>query len=324
MNVDAGLARWFSTRAGHDVAIGDFKRHAEGWSWQTYTLSVDGRGYAVRREPEDGLLAPYDVVGQYELHAALEREAPAVPLPRLVALELDPSWLGMPFYVMERVEGSVPVQWDAAFGDDVTRVRIGEQFVDILAAIHAVDPATVPLRAATTADGAALAAIDALEAGYEAAVMREIPMLREGLRWLRANLATSGNLAVTHGDYRVGNFMVRDGRIVAIFDWELASILDPVSDLAWAGLRLFRGRSPRWSHLLEEADFLARYRAQTGVEAAPEVLRFWTIFSHVKAAVPHLRAARVFEDGTFDDLRLACMGHQVLYIVKTLAEDLGL
>lgn len=326
MNVAGALAPWFAHHLGvGSVEIGDVKRHAEGWSWQTYTMTVDGRGYAVRREPEDGLLAPYDIAAQYRLHEALCARGEGIPMPALVALELDRGVLGMPFYVMERVEGTVPVQWDAAFATDDARVAIGHQFVDLAAAIHRFDWRAGPLTPrAASADGVAAALIDDLEARYETDVRVETPVLREGLLWCRRNIATSGELALTHGDFRIGNFMVDGGRIVAVFDWELAEISDPVADLAWAGLRLFRGRSPRWSQLLEPDEFLARYRTASGRQVDADVLRFWTVFAHVKAAVPHLRAARVYEDGTFDDLRLACMGHQVLYILRSLAEELGI
>ena len=150
--LETALAAWFGERLGaDDVAFDEFRRHTEGFSWQTYTMlarwtdtagAAHEQGYAVRVEPTDGLLAPYDIDGQFTLHEAVQQQ-PGIPMPGLYWLEKDPSVLGMPFYVMERVVGKVPVQWRAQdlemFPTPEARHDIGLQFVDALAAIHAVD-----------------------------------------------------------------------------------------------------------------------------------------------------------------------------------------
>lgn len=335
------FARWYADRFdATDVEVRDLHRHTEGFSWETFTLVVVATGpdgtraehaLAVRREPEDGLLAPYDVRQQYAVHAAVAA-ADTVPMPALVALETDPAPLGRPFYVMERVSGHVPVQWrpddPVAFPTVSAREAVGYRFVAVLAAIHAIDWRAAGLDAVldapTSSDDAADRELARWEHRYDEAVDREVPLLREAFRWLRAHRATSGRLALTHGDYRIGNFMLRDGGIVAVFDWELVHLSDPVEDIAYSGLRLFRGRSPRFSHLLEAEPYLARYHELTGLTVAPEVLRFWTVLGLVKAAVPHLRAVRAFEEGRNPDLRLAAMGHQVLHVLRILATELEL
>lgn len=337
----ASFARWYAAWSGdRDVELRELHRHAEGFSWETFTLVVTAadrsgrrseRALAVRREPADGLLAPYDVRQQYAVHAAVAA-AGTVPVPALVALETDPGPLGRPFYVMERVDGYVPVQWrpddPVAFPTEAAREALGHRFVEVLAGIHAIDwraaGLTTVLDAPTSSDDAADRQIACWEQRYDEAVDQEVPLLREALRWLRANRATSGRVALTHGDYRIGNFMVRDGDIVAVFDWELVHLSDPVEDIAYSGLRLFRGRSPRYSHLLERDHYLEVYRDLTGLTVRREVLRFWTVLGLVKTAVPHLRAVRAFEEGRNSDLRLAAMGHQVLHVLRILAAELEL
>lgn len=333
------LRPWFAARFEADtVDLVDVRRHTEGFSWQTYTFDVvwtdDGgrphrRGVAVRRQPEDGLLAPYDVAGQYRLQAVLARSTP-VPVPDVIDLETDPAVFGMPFFAMDRVDGIVPVQWQgddrSVFPDDGARRRIGLDFVDTLATIHAVD-VTAGLDAVLPGPGGAdvaTAEIDRWEAFLDDAVVVEVPLLRSAIAWCRANRATSGRVGLCHGDYRIGNFMVSDGRINAVFDWELAHIGDPVEDLAWAGLPLFRGRSPLVSQLLAWDETLDRYHERTGLVVDPDVLRFWTVLGMVKAAAPHIRAARAFEDGRSHDLRLAAMGHQTLHVLRRLADEIGL
>ncbi len=128
-------------------------------------------------------------------------------------------------------------------------------------------------------------------------------------------------MTLVHGDYRIGNFMVQGSEIVAVFDWELAHIGDPVFDVAWAAMPLFRGRFPTMaSQLLEVDDFVARYATASGHDIDPDVFRFWLMYGHLRAAVPQLRAARAFEDGA-TDLRLGAMGHQYVYVLRQLVEE---
>ena len=333
--VVAGLRRWFAAHLGADeVEITDLAQHTEGFSWQTWTLDVaaDGgtpRGYAVRREPEDGLLAPYDTAQQYRIHRAVVEHSD-VPMPTLTALEMDTSHLGMPFYVMQRLRGHVPVQWrpddPVAFPDEDARRRLGEEFVDVLASIHAIDwrgAGLDDLGDPADSDAAAREQLEHWERYTTDSRLVEVPALRRAMAWLRANVATSGRVALVHGDYRLGNFMIdAERRIVGIFDWELAHVADPVEDIAYSGLRLFRGRSPLYSHLLEPQAYLERYADRTGLQVEPEVLRWWTVLGYIKASASHLRAARAFEDGANGDLRLAAMGHQVLHVVRGLERDL--
>lgn len=338
MNVHTALAPWLATQFGvDDVEVIDLERRTEGFSWQTYTLTArwadsDGaqteRGVAVRREPEDGLLAPYDTAAQFRLHEALLHTD--VPMPGLIGLELDPNVLGMPFFAMDRVEGVVPVQWQgndpAIFPDDDTRRRIGWDFVDTLAHIHGVDWPAHGLADHLPGPGdgdAGTAEIDHWEQFLDDAVVVEVPMLRAAIGWCRRNVVTSNRFVLCHGDYRIGNFMLADGRINAVFDWELAHIGDPVEDLAWAGLRLFRGRSPLVSQLLPLDEVLTRYRDRTGFHVDRDVLRFWTVLGMIRAAAPHVRAASAFERGRSDDLRLAAMGHQSLHVLRHLAAEIG-
>jgi hypothetical protein len=68
--------------------------------------------------------------------------------------------------------------------------------------------------------------------------------------------------------------------------------------------------------------FLARYGERTGIEVSPEVLRFWTVLSYVKVVASYVKAARAFREGRIDDLRLAAMGHQLLYVLRILRDEL--
>jgi aminoglycoside phosphotransferase (APT) family kinase protein len=144
--------------------------------------------------------------------------------------------------------------------------------------------------------------------------------MRYAIAWLRANAAFR-EMTLCHGDY-IGN-LLRDGIVNGIFDWELAHVSDPVEDIAYSGLPLFRGRNPLLSQLLARDEYFARYEERTGLRVDPEVFNFWTVLGLVKAAASHLRGSRAFEDGRIGDLRLAAMGHQVQYVLRHIAAELG-
>jgi aminoglycoside phosphotransferase (APT) family kinase protein len=272
------------------------------------------------------VLAPYDIRAQYALHRQLLGRA-GIPMPALFWLELDPAVLGMPFYAMERIEGAVPSPMARQpFGDD-DAAMIGEQFVAILAAVHALDWRTMDLDvsiAPSTEDptAAALAQVDRWQQFYESSTIREVPAIRAALAWARNNVATSDRLVLCHGDYRTGNYLLRDGDIVGVLDWELAHVGDPVDDLAWAALPAFRGRSTLVGHMLSQQEFLHIYQRLTGVEVSAEALRFWTVINHVKAASIFLRGTRAFEDGRSNDLRLAMLGHRSTQLLADLLAEL--
>jgi aminoglycoside phosphotransferase (APT) family kinase protein len=323
------LLSWSQRQLGttNKASIEDMVRHTEGWSWQTYTFTLRDsdttRGVALRVQPRDGLLAPYDIEAQYRLHQSLE--GTRIPVPALLALERDSSVLGMPFYAMERIDGHVPVQWKphdiTVFPDEATRRSIGDQFASILAAIHRVNPGDfsfLPGAGARSTAECTQIQLARWREMYEQSVIIQEPALLFALRWLSQNVPATENLGLCHGDYRIGNFIVRDGIIVSILDWELAHIGDTTADLAWAALPLFRGKSPLCSHLLSHDDLFAAYERHGGHPVDQSVFDYWTVFNLVKAAVPHLRAARAFEDGGTHDLRLAAMGHQIVHIYKHL------
>jgi len=199
--------------------------------------------------------------------------------------------------------------------------------VAILAALHAIDWRALDLAASITSPtddpaAAAMAEVDRWERFYESSTIREVPAIRAAMAWARNNIATSDRLVLCHGDYRTGNFLLRDGAIVGVLDWELAHVGDPVEDLAWAALPAFRGRSTLVGHMLSDRDFLESYRRHTGLEVSDDAFRFWTVISHVKAASIFLRGARAFEDGRSNDLRLAMLGHRSTQLLADLLATL--
>lgn len=320
----ANLAEWLSERLGGEATISDLIHHAEGFSWQTYTLTVTvsasgtRHGYALRCEPPDGVLAPYDLAGQYALHREL-LEHRIAPVPELFWLEPDASIIGMPFYVMARAQGRVPGPLDRAPFTAAEHEPIAEQFVTTLAAIHRAPWNEL----ASVHAGDAAAQVEKWEEFYLRAKLHDVPALDLAFAWLRDNLVEPDRLALCHGDYRLGNLMVDGGRISAVFDWELAHVSDAVEDLAWTALPAFRGRArDRVAHLMTVAEFIDRYEHASATAVEPERFRFWTILAHVKAVAIYLQGAKAFEEGRTRDLRMAVVGNRSVQLIHDLLEDL--
>ena len=173
-----------------------------------------------------------------------------------------------------------------------------------------------------TPENAALKQIDDWEARFRRWALRPHPMAHRALQWLRGNAPIAERLSLVHGDYRLGNFLERDGRISAILDWELVHLGDPVEDLGWAFLPQYRGGTPLVCGLASEADFLSRYEAQSGPPVDPASLRFYLVFSLLKLAFTHMAAARCFEDGLFNDLRMPAMATQIAPVFRQIGRTL--
>jgi aminoglycoside phosphotransferase (APT) family kinase protein len=334
------LRSWFAERLDDpELGISELQQHNEGFSWETYTLAAAWHdaatgaprreGFAVRVQPLDGMLGPYDVEAQYRVHEALA--ASGLPVPRARWIEPDPAPLGAPFYVVDRIAGRVPVQWRPddreIFPTPESWHRFGQRFADVHAEIHRLDWRALGLGFLAAAEEPQLCVrheLDRWIAHYESSLEVELPIIREAIEWLRYHLPASGRLVLCHGDYRIGNVMERDGELVAVLDWELAHIGDPIEDIAYAGLPLWRGRDPRISHFLPPEEYFERYEARTGLRVDPEAYRAWTVFGLVKAGACHLRGARAFREGRTRDLRLAALSHQVQHVVRHLVPLLGL
>jgi len=205
-------------------------------TWIDNAGAEQRQGFAVRVEPTDGLLAPYDIDGQFSLHEAVLKQ-PGIPMPKLFWLEKDRSILGMPFYVMERVEGvHIVKDIPAGYADAPEQRRaIGEGLVDVLADLHGVDYAAVGLAEFGRPEGFMARQVRRWAKQWDATRDRDRP----GMDALGARLAetvpTTQRDAVVHGDYRLDNCLLdpgTPGRIRAVLDWEMSTLGDPLADLA--------------------------------------------------------------------------------------------
>jgi aminoglycoside phosphotransferase (APT) family kinase protein len=208
----------------------------EGHSNVTFEISRGTDRWVLRRPPRPPLPpSAHDVLREAQLLRAV-RDA-GVRTPVVVAATGDEGVIGAPFYVMERVEGEVlTTSVPAALDGPGDRVRIGEELVDALVEIHAVDWRACGLEGYGKPTGYLDRQLRRFGGLWEHNKTREVPTLDQLTTWLTEHRPESGPATIVHGDYRLGNVMFAPeapARIVAIFDWELATIGDPLADLGY-------------------------------------------------------------------------------------------
>jgi aminoglycoside phosphotransferase (APT) family kinase protein len=221
----------------HGIGTGrlDVERIGEGHSNFTFLVTRGDARVVLRRPPRPPLPpSAHDVLREARLLRALE--ATPVRVPRVLASS-DESVLGVPFYLMEEMHGSVittdiPQQLDT----EQERRRIAEDLVDALVEVHAVDWRACGLEGYGKPTGYLERQLRRFNGLWEYNKTRELPIVEEVGDWLARNLPESPESTIVHGDYRLGNVMVADdapARLVAIFDWELSTIGDPLADVGY-------------------------------------------------------------------------------------------
>jgi aminoglycoside phosphotransferase (APT) family kinase protein len=205
----------------------------DGHSNVTFVLSTD----VVLRRPPRGPLPPsaHDVLREARLLSALEPTP--VRSPEVLAVCDDLDVIGAPFYVMERVVGDVVTDSiPAPLDNPAERSRIADELIDSLVELHTVDWTTLGLEGFGKPTGYLERQVRRFTGLWEHNRTRELPAVEEVGAWLTANLPQSPASTIVHGDYRLGNTMLAAGapaRLIAIFDWEMATIGDPLADVGY-------------------------------------------------------------------------------------------
>ncbi|MDO9380693.1 MAG: phosphotransferase family protein [Nocardioidaceae bacterium] len=266
---------------------------AGGRSNLTYRVGDGTRRLVVRRPPLGHVLASaHDMAREHRVMSALA--GTAVPVPATHLLCQDDAVLGAPFYVMDEAPGTAYRRATelAPLGADRTRA-IGERLVDTLATLHAVDPAEVGLADFGRPEGYLERQVRTWKRQLDASHTRDVDGAAELHGWLEAHVPTSPPPAIVHGDYRLDNVLVDDGdRVTAVLDWEMATLGDPVTDVALmvayqemaaqdtAGAVTDAARADGYPSV---DDVLQRYATTSGRDLSD--LGFYLALAHFKLAV---------------------------------------
>jgi aminoglycoside phosphotransferase (APT) family kinase protein len=212
------------------------ERIGEGHSNVTFLIRRGDARVVLRRPPRPPLPpSAHDVLREARLLRAIE--GTPVRVPRVIATCDDESVLGAPFYLMEELQGSViTTEIPRPLDTPEARRGIADELVDGLVEVHSVDWRACGLEGYGKPTGYLERQLRRFTGLWEHNKTRELPIVEEARDWLGRNMPESPESTIVHGDYRLGNVMVADAappRLVAIFDWELSTIGDPLADVGY-------------------------------------------------------------------------------------------
>jgi aminoglycoside phosphotransferase (APT) family kinase protein len=293
-----------------------------GHSNVTYLLRR-GEEKLVLRRPPRGPLPPsaHDVLREARLLSALGPLGFRVPA--VLAICEDSAVIGAPFYVMPFVEGHVlTATLPPEIGDGEVPPRIAEELVDCLVDLHAIDVEAAGLTAFGRPDGYLERQIKRFGGLLELNATRPLPDLERVAEWLADNVPDSPRATVVHGDYRLGNVMFAPAspHLVAVLDWEMATIGDPLADVGYMTAMWAQADDPpnpvgdlsevtRLPGFPGRAALAQRYVEATGLSL--EALPWYQVLALWKAAIFLEGSYKRYQAGTTVDTYFARLGEGV-------------
>jgi aminoglycoside phosphotransferase (APT) family kinase protein len=297
----------------------------KGHSNLTYLVRMGGHQAVLRRAPFGAnVKSAHDMGREFRILSALQGHYARAPRP-LAACD-DASVIGAPFYLMERVEGMILRGDSAASGMVLTPELLhasSTALVDNLVELHAVDLERSGLASMGRPQGYVERQVTGWSERYQRARTEEVPDMEAAAAWLAAHRADPGGAALVHNDYKFDNVVLDPAdpsRIVAVLDWEMATVGDPLMDLGvmlgyWVDpddpdeLKL-RTYGPTWlPGCLSRLEIVDRYARRSGRAVGP--VHYHYVFALFKIAVIVQQIHRRWVDGHTRDPRFAGLGRSV-------------
>jgi aminoglycoside phosphotransferase (APT) family kinase protein len=306
----------------HGLGEGEvaFTPIGDGRSNVTYLVTRGELRFVLRRPPRPPLPpSAHDVIREARVLKALDGQ---VPVPRVLGVCATDAVIGAPFYVMEMVDGHVISD---SLPSGVDPRRICESLIDALVDMHELDWVAAGLEGIGRPTGYLERQVRRFRGLWEHNKTRELPAVESVARWLAANMPASPSATLVHGDYRLGNAIVDDRRVVAILDWEMATIGDPLADLGYlCALWSDRGDpepgmfepSPvtRQEGFLTREELIGRYEDRSHRSAG--AIRWYQTLALWKAIVFMEGNYKRAREGATDDAFLASFGDGVIELAE--------
>ncbi len=239
-----GLRRFLRDRklaAADDMRVENI---SFGHSNEVHLLHFECKSWALRRPPRGPLLpTAHDVMREFRVISALQNTA--VPVPRVYAACDDSSYIGAPFFLMEYMRGkvirsSLTPSCEPSFAvSENQRRAISERIVDLLVMLQSVDWRACGLEGFGRPDGYIERQVRRWSDQLERTIpkTRPLPVMAKIQHWLSTHMPQTQAATIVHGDYKLDNLMWdfsgSEPRAIALFDWEMSTIGDPLADLGW-------------------------------------------------------------------------------------------
>jgi aminoglycoside phosphotransferase (APT) family kinase protein len=229
-------------------------------------------------------------------------ESTPVPAPAARWLDAEGKWFGRPSLVMHREVGACEYYVLSGSRPLEERVGLAQQFCDLLAQVHRADWKRTELVDVfdDKGEGAALAELVHWEGILRRDQLEAYPEIEMAIQWMRATAPLSEATVLVHGDFKPGNVLLEEGRIVALLDWELAHLGDPMEDLGWVTQPL-RRREHIIPGAWEDSELFDRYQSATGFSVHEPSVRWWNVFATFRTAVMQVSGLRSFLEARSDE-----------------------
>ncbi len=192
-----------------------------------------GRELVLRRPPLGHVLeSAHDMAREHRIISAVGHTS--VPVAPAVAICMDKEVNEAPFYIMEYVAG--PVLHDRASGEAISddeKYRLGLHVIDVLADLHKINPDDIGLGELGRKEAYLARQLKRWNKQWAASKTPEMPEMERVSELLESEMPEQIGSAIVHGDYRLGNMIVADGRVLAVLDWELCTLGDPLADVGY-------------------------------------------------------------------------------------------
>ena len=303
------------------ISVTQFKG---GQSNPTYLIEADDKSYVLRRKPPGNLLpAAHAVDREFRIQQTLWREG--FPIAKPFAYCADMAVVGTPFYVMEHIQGRI--FWEPHIPDIARpdRIAIFDAMNKTIAQLHLFDPANLGISDFGRPENYLARQIKRWSGAYRASETRDIADMERLMAWLPENLPESNRTSIVHGDFRLDNLIIAPNSpdILAVLDWELSTLGDPIADFVYHLMTWLMPRSELGSgtgsllglNLAELGipqleTYAEAYAARTGLKELPN-LDVYLAYNFFRLAAILQGIAGRLRDGTATNDNAAMMGTQV-------------
>ena len=278
------------------------------------------RSVVFRGDHRGGATISTSLEQEYFMYERLSRTD--VPIARPLWWEDDPDWVERPFYVREKVEGSwdVPHVLNPDPMYDELRIAISKEHMRKLGIVHTVDWRALGFQERLSAPASkgecAAHFIDQMLKQLESFRQEAFPLIPAAVAWLRERMPVAPRISLCKGTNGLGEEVFRDGVIVAMSDWEEATIGDPAADFASLQSlvpEIVRNGRKVWG--MEQA--LAYYREVSGIDLKIESVRYYQILRALGTIIYSHKAATITHAGGAD-IRQAWTGTEITHLGKRM------
>jgi aminoglycoside phosphotransferase (APT) family kinase protein len=316
-HVREALQQSLSTMLGREVEISEPFLLAGGASKEAWSVDADGERLLVRRAAV-GVIHRHtlSLLDEYSVLGAAYEAGVKVPRPYGYIPALDEREA----FVMERLEGETIGRRIVRRAELArARARLPVEMAEEIAKIHAIPASRLPFLPTARLERM----VDELDE-----VGEPHPAIELGLLWLREHRPPEREPVVVHGDYRIGNLVVREEGLAGVLDWEFAHLDDPVRDLAFSLVRAWRFGVPqnRLGGVGPVEPYVERYNELTGRDVTQAELDYWELAGNVGWAIGCLTQMQRHLSGLDRSVELAILGRlgaEVEYEIVDLLEKVG-